>query len=73
MNVKTTICSNCVGQGYVDGWTTVEVDDKTGICTMRRAEVPCAMCNGKGYTEYAVFSAEEAKVILKHCGLDTES
>ena len=30
-------------------------------------------CGGKGYIEYAVFEIEEAKQILKFCGLNIES
>jgi hypothetical protein len=40
---------------------------------MQEEEVVCTQCNGTGYTEYAVFSIEEAEAILKHCGLTTES
>ena len=35
-------------------------------------DIPCGDCDGKGYTEAAVFTPEEAQAILKHCGLATE-
>ena len=44
-----------------------------GYITMNREENECEACNGKGYIEYAAFTLEEAKAILKHCGLNTES
>ena len=33
----------------------------------------CGNCGGKGWREYAVFTVDEARAILKHCGLSTES
>ena len=62
-------CSNCGGIGYVDTWKEVATDGIT--TTMEREEILCQYCNGSGYTEYAVFSIEEAEAILKHCGLTT--
>lgn len=40
---------------------------------MKKEETICETCNGRGYTEYATFTLEEANAILKHCGLTTES
>ena len=59
-------CGNCAGCGYVNQKFIPNNDGKT----MRIEEDICNECNGKGYTEYAVFSIEEAEAILKHCGLD---
>lgn len=64
-------CGSCAGIGKNYNWKAVYMDDISG--TIEREEVVCAACNGKGWTEYAVFSVEEAKAILKHCGLSTES
>lgn len=70
MNRITETCGNCKGIGKQIIWKVVDSNDKFGIA--RREEVVCEACNGKGYTEYAVFSIEEAEVILKHCGLSAE-
>lgn len=64
-------CGSCAGIGKNYNWKLVDMDDTFG--TMEKEEIVCAACNGKGWTEYAVFSVEEAKAILKHCGLNTEN
>jgi hypothetical protein len=51
----------------------VEIDEEAGVGRAQSEEVVCPNCNGVGYTEYPVFSVEEAKAILKYCGLSTES
>jgi hypothetical protein len=51
----------------------VEIDEEAGVGRAQSEEVVCQNCNGVGYTEYPVFSVEEAKAILKYCGLSTES
>lgn len=66
MNVMKTFCGNCAGIGTKTYWKDV------GDHTLQKEDVQCEECNGKGYTEYAVFDVEEAKAILKHCGLDTD-
>lgn len=65
-------CGNCAGMGHTTLWKTVSEDKETHICTMESETVVCEDCNGLGYTEYAVFSIEEAEAILKHCCLDKE-
>lgn len=62
-------CGNCGGTGYVNE-RIVPTGDYI-ICKVEKDI--CEACDGKGYTEYASFSIEEANVILKHCGLTTES
>lgn len=64
-------CDNCAGVGYTTIWKVDSEGTETGTCT--KTESICPVCNGKGWTEYAVFSVEEAEAILKHCGLNTES
>ena len=71
MNVMQVLCGNCAGVGKQINWKVVDINDNMG--TMEKEEVVCKECNGKGYTEYATFTLEEAKAILKHCGLTTES
>ena len=71
MKKMQVACGNCAGIGKQTIWEVVDLNDKTG--TAQRKEAVCGSCNGKGYTEYAVFSIEEAKTILKHCGLSSES
>lgn len=67
MNRMQIICGSCTGMGKQINWKVVDLNDNMG--TMKKEEVVCGACNGKGYTEYAVFSIEEAEAILKHCGL----
>lgn len=59
-------CGNCAGVGYTVRWNVV------GDGVAQSEEIKCENCDGKGWTEYAVFSIEEAEAILKHCGLDKE-
>lgn len=70
MNRMKVTCGTCCGVGYFTKWKMVAMNDN--ISTMEREDAVCDACNGLGYTEYAVFSIEEADVILKHCGLSTE-
>lgn len=60
-------CGNCAGIGHTVEWRVV------GDGIAQGEDVVCESCDGKGWTEYAVFSVEEAEAILKHCGLTTES
>ena len=70
MNTIQQLCSNCVGTGKVVNWkVTSKLED--GYGTVERVEEECSRCGGKGYTEYAVFTVEEAQTILKHCGIIT--
>ena len=71
MERRHVTCANCFGTGKTTVWKLVYLDDKSN--TMQKEENFCTQCNGKGYTEHAVFSVEEAEAILKHCGLTTES
>ena len=64
-------CGSCGGTGKYLGWKHVESNNQTS--KWEETEVICPQCNGAGWTEYAVFSVEEAEAILKHCGLTTES
>lgn len=67
MHKMNIICANCAGLGQTHIWEPADKD------TLQMKINVCEHCNGKGYTEYSVFTAEEAEVILKHCGLSTES
>lgn len=73
MNINQITCGNCGGTGYTVVWKIVSTDEETGIGTMQSEQVVCESCGGKGWIEYATFSVDEAKAILKHCGLSTES
>ena len=70
MNVMQVLCGNCAGVGKQINWKVVDMNDNIG--TMEKEEIVCSACNGKGFTEYATFTLEEAKTILEHCGLSTE-
>ena len=65
MQTMKVTCGNCAGIGIKINWKDI------GNHTLQKEEVQCENCNGKGYTEHALFSVEEGKAILKHCGLDT--
>lgn len=67
MERKQVTCGNCGGLGTTTIWEMVS-DNK-----LEAKKITCKQCNGKGYTEYAIFSVEEAEAILKHCGLSTEN
>ena len=73
MHIEQISCANCYGTGKTIEWKVVEIDEEAGVGRVRSEEVTCASCNGVGYTEYPVFSVEEAKAILKYCGLSTEN
>ena len=67
METIRQICGTCAGMGKVGNW---KIANKTkGI--YKKNEEECCTCGGKGYTEYAVFTVEEAQAILKHCGIIT--
>ena len=69
MNTMYIICDKCGGIGYTNQVFSVDEDG----CTVKVQKDICDKCNGLGHEEYAIFSVEEAKAILKHCGLSTES
>ena len=71
MERRQVTCGCCGGTGRYINWVEVFLGGTTG--TMKAEKTMCKQCNGNGYTEHAVFSVEEAEVILKHCGLLTES
>ena len=66
MNTMKVTCGICCGIGKLKSW--FEICEGTLQCK----EAVCDQCGGNGYTEYAVFSVEEANAILKHCGLIKE-
>lgn len=73
MERKQVTCGNCGGTGYINIYENVSGTTSGTISLRIKEATVCNNCNGKGYTEYAVFSIEEAEAILKHCGLSTES
>jgi hypothetical protein len=64
-------CGTCAGIGNTSFWVTTGEKDKYGNETTNLQQKECPQCGGKGYTEYAVFTVEEAQAILKHCGIIT--
>ena len=71
MNIMKVTCGTCAGTGKHHIWKIINMGNNIG--TAKKEEIVCKVCGGKGYTEYATFTPEEAKAILKHCGLSTES
>jgi RecJ-like exonuclease len=69
MYINRRGCPVCSGTGKTREWVMVETNpDGTG--TLKAEECVCGTCSGKGYTEYPVFTVEEAKVIAKHFGFN---
>ena len=71
MEINRITCGDCLGAGRKVVWKCVDLHDNMG--TLQSDEVGCTQCGGCGYIEYPAFSVEEAKAILKFCGLSTES
>ena len=70
MNTMNITCGSCAGTGVCKMWM---VDDQwNGRGTAHLEETECPQCGGKGYTEYVMFTPEEAQQIMKHCGIQTE-
>lgn len=70
MEIINVLCEKCAGLGYTKQ-NIIPNDD--GMTVTIEKDI-CDECNGVGHIEkYAVFSVKEAKAILKHCGLSTES
>jgi hypothetical protein len=69
MYINRICCQACYGTGKTQEWVMAETSpDGTG--TLKAEECVCGTCGGKGYTEYPVFTVEEAKVIAKHFGFE---
>lgn len=66
MHIIKYTCGACGGFGHHHVWEIVS----EGIA--ERKEVTCTTCKGNGYLKYVGFSIDEAKAIMKHCGLSTE-
>lgn len=71
MEINRISCGKCCGSGQTIVWKFKDIQDNMG--TAYSEEMTCTQCGGCGYIEYPVFSVEEAKAILKYCGLSTES
>lgn len=70
MEIINVVCNKCSGLGYINQKIIPNDDD----ITVKIEKDICDECNGAGHIEgCAVFSPEEARAILKHCGLTTES
>lgn len=67
MNILQETCGNCGGTGEEIKYTVLH----PGTAEITRET--CGNCDGKGWREYAVFTVDEARAILNHCGLSTES
>lgn len=69
MKVMRVLCESCAGMGKESNWKIIHSNDQTSALASEEEKTVCDVCNGKGYTEYVIFSMEEAKAILKYCGL----
>lgn len=59
------MCNNCGGLGYTTNEIIPLGDGYT--CKIYRKE--CPVCSGTGKKEFALFTIEEAGIILERCGL----
>lgn len=66
-------CGTCGGTGVIHNWIVEKGSGNYTWGLAKSEEAKCAACDGKGYTEYAMFTLEEAEQIMKVCGLSTES
>lgn len=69
MKTIRELCDNCAGTGEITQYITTT--PKYGGIAKPFGKEECYACSGKGYTEYAMFTVEEAQAILKHCGIIT--
>ena len=70
MKTFVRTCGNCLGLGVE---YTFEIGEDPQGGTVYRTDTICPVCNGQGHTEYAAFTIDEAKAILKYCGLSEEN
>ena len=69
MYINKIGCPACSGTGKTQQWVAAEINsDGTGTCKIE--ECICGNCSGKGYTEYPVFTVEEAIKIAEHLGFE---
>lgn len=78
MRTTKIVCPDCLGKGYRNKLVEIpsqKQNKKSLFCetcyVMPQQEI-CQNCDGKGHFEYVVFSPEEAKAILEHCGISTK-
>lgn len=69
MRINKIACGKCNGLGRESVWR-VETDNHQLI---RREEVACTQCAGKGYATYPVFTVDEAMTIAKYFGFEIEA
>ena len=69
MYINKICCPFCYGSGKIQKWVMAE-SNPDGTGTLRAEEGVCDTCKGKGYTEYPVFTVEEAIKIAEHLGLE---
>lgn len=67
MYINKICCPACSGTGKTQKWVMTEANPD-GTRMLKTEECICGNCNGKGYTEYSVFTVVEAKVIAEHFG-----
>lgn len=73
MDIINKTCPSCNGTGTTINWITTATAESSSFGFAQKKVDVCQRCLGKGYTEHALFSIEEARAILNHCGLSTES
>lgn len=67
MLINKITCGQCFGTGRETVWRA-DPDDPI----IRREEINCVQCTGKGYIRYPVFKVEEAIEIAKYFGFAIE-
>ena len=66
MKIINNKCENCEGKGKLYEWGRINgrPDLPTKVFTGA-----CEECGGQGYVPFVLFTLDEAKAILKHCGI----
>lgn len=72
MKTMQMTCGTCSGLGIMENWIVDSNSDNNSFGTAHIEKAKCTACDGKGYTEYAMFTLEEAEQIMKVCGLADE-
>lgn len=67
MRTMKFICGTCLGHGIVDPYI------KSSDNAYKSIEQTCPECRGEGSREYALFEIEEAKELLKRCGMEDKT
>ena len=72
MNIRSRVCDFCLGEGKVNHYRNLGISEN-GYGAVKLEKMTCPVCEGRRSVDYAEFTVDEGKAILKFCGLSTES